>query len=60
MNIPVRASPEGLGAIVTGVGRNVRRSIALRSPAEGAEVMILVGSNREDANGVAEEVCPRD
>jgi hypothetical protein len=46
--------------MVTGVGRNVRRSIALRSPAEGAEAMILVGSNREDANGVAEEVCPRD
>jgi 3-oxoacyl-[acyl-carrier protein] reductase len=42
--------------MVTGGGRNIGRSIALGLGAEGADVVILVRSNREGADSVAEEV----
>lgn len=56
MNAPARAPLEGQVAMVTGGGRNIGRSIALGLGAEGADVVILVRSNREGADSVAEEV----
>ncbi|MGH2736356.1 MAG: SDR family oxidoreductase [Actinomycetota bacterium] len=43
-------------AIVTGAGRNIGRSIALGIAAGGADVVIVVRSNRVEAEGVAREV----
>jgi len=42
--------------MITGAGRNIGRAIALELAAEGSDVVILVRSNREEAEGVAEEV----
>ena len=42
--------------MITGAGRNIGRSIALGLAAEGADVVIIVRSHREQANDVAEEV----
>jgi 3-oxoacyl-[acyl-carrier protein] reductase len=41
--------------MITGAGRNIGRSIALELAAGGADVVILVRSNRQEAEGVAEE-----
>ncbi len=41
--------------MITGAGRNIGRAIALELAASGADVVILVRSNREEAEGVAEE-----
>lgn len=42
--------------MITGAGRNIGRAIALELAAEGSDVVILVRSNREEAEGVAEEI----
>lgn len=42
--------------MVTGAGRNIGRSIALKLASGGADVVILVRSDRQGAEGVAEEV----
>ena len=41
--------------MITGAGRNIGRSIALELAAGGADVVILVRGNRQEAEGVAEE-----
>lgn len=43
-------------AIVTGAGRNIGRSIALELAAWNADVVVVVRSNREEAESVATEV----
>ncbi|MDP9351928.1 MAG: short-chain dehydrogenase, partial [Chloroflexota bacterium] len=37
--------------MITGAGRNIGRSIALELAAAGADVVILVRSNRQEAEG---------
>jgi 3-oxoacyl-[acyl-carrier protein] reductase len=59
VNTPVRASLEGRVAMITGAGRNIGRSIALELAAEGTDIVILVRSSYEEANGVAKEVRSR-
>ncbi|MGH3342058.1 MAG: SDR family oxidoreductase [Carbonactinosporaceae bacterium] len=48
--------PSAPVAIVTGAGRNIGRSIALELAAWGADVVIIVRSNRAEAEHVAAEV----
>ena len=43
-------------ALVTGGGRNIGRAIALRLAADGADVVINVRSNQDEAESVAQEV----
>jgi 3-oxoacyl-[acyl-carrier protein] reductase len=43
-------------AVVTGGGRNIGRAIALDLAATGADVVLIVRSNAEEAEGVAKEI----
>jgi 3-oxoacyl-[acyl-carrier protein] reductase len=43
-------------AVVTGAGRNIGRAIALKLAAGGADVALIVRSNRHEAESVAKEV----
>jgi 3-oxoacyl-[acyl-carrier protein] reductase len=48
--------PSAPVAVVTGAGRNIGRAIALKLAAGGADVALIVRSNRHEAESVAKEV----
>lgn len=48
--------PSSSVAVVTGAGRNIGRAIALELAAGGADVALIVRSNRDEAESVAGEV----
>lgn len=52
---PVRRSVEGKVALVTGSGRNLGGTTVLELARRGADVIVNARSNREEAEGVAEE-----
>src|SRR5690348_8788910 len=47
----------GKVAIVTGAGRNVGKAIALSFARAGADVVVVVGSRRDEAEAVAGEIA---
>ncbi len=47
---------KGKTALVTGAGRNIGRSIALKLAAEGANIVVNARANRDEAESVAQEV----
>jgi len=52
---PARRNVEGKVALVTGSGRNLGGSTVLELARRGADVIVNARSNREEAEGVAEE-----
>jgi 3-oxoacyl-[acyl-carrier protein] reductase len=50
------APDHGLVAMVTGAGRNIGRAIALQLAKAGADIVVVVRSDRDEAEGVANEV----
>jgi 3-oxoacyl-[acyl-carrier protein] reductase len=56
IELNIMGSPAAPVAIVTGAGRNIGRAIALELAAAGADVGLVVLSNRFEAEGVAKEI----
>ena len=47
---------DGKVALITGSGRNIGRSTALKLAAEGANIVVNARSNQSEADAVADEV----